>query len=76
MEISLKLNFPDMSEIDAFQAKMILAGELYYRKKLTLGQAAELVGISKRSYIETMGSYGYSVFGNDDDDILNDVRDA
>jgi predicted HTH domain antitoxin len=60
---SITLEFPDSIELTAFDAKMILAGQLYQQAKLSSGQAAELVGISKRSFIELMGNYGYSYFG-------------
>ncbi len=74
MTIVLKL--PNLSELTEFEAKMILAGELYEREKLTSGQAAEMVGISKRAFIETIGNFGYSIFGNNEEDILIDVQNA
>jgi len=63
-----------MLNLEAFELKMIMAGELYERGKLSLGQAAKLVGISKTTFIEIMGNYGYSVFGNNEDDILSDIQ--
>jgi hypothetical protein len=39
---------------------MYLAGTLYEKGKLSLGQCAQMVGISKRTFIETMGHYGFS----------------
>lgn len=65
-----------MAALSEYEAKMILAGELYKRGRLSLGQAAQLVGISKRSFIETIGNFGYSVFGEDEDELLNDIRNA
>ncbi len=72
--MTLQFEIPKMVSIDAFELKMIMAGELYERGKLSLGQAAKLVGISKTTFIETMGNYGYSVFGNNEDDILKDIQ--
>ena len=74
--MTITLNLPQISNINEFDAKMILAGELYERGKLSLGQAAKLASVSKRTFIEIMGNYGYSVFGNDEAEILNDVRNA
>ena len=65
-----------MADFDEFEAKMILACEFYEREKLSLGQAAKLVGISKRAFIETMGNYGYSIFGNNAEEIINDIQNA
>ena len=73
MELTLKLEIPDLLNLNEFETKMILAGELYERRKLSLGQAAKLVGISKRVFIETMGDFGYSVFGKDENELLKDI---
>jgi len=72
--MTLQFEIPQMANIDAFELKMIMAGELYEREKLSLGQAAKLVGISKTTFIEIMGKYGYSVFGKNDEDILRDIK--
>jgi len=37
---------------------------------LSSGQAANLAGISKREFIETVGQFGVSVFGECDKDVL------
>lgn len=76
MTINIQLEPPDMVDLSEYEAKMILAGELYKRGRLTLGQAATLVGISKRSFIETIGNFGYSIFGDDEDELLDDIRNA
>ncbi len=73
---TLTINIPELSDFNEYEVKMILAGEYYSRGKISLGQAAKLVGISKRSFIETMGNYGYSIFGQDADEILSDIKDA
>ena len=72
--MTITLNLAQIANISEFDAKMILAGELYERGKLSLGQAAKLASVSKRTFIEIMGNYGYSVFGNEEEEILNDVR--
>ncbi len=67
---------PEKSGVDEFEAKMILAGELYEREKITLGEAANIVGISKRAFIETIGRFGFSIIGNDEDAVLEDIRNV
>lgn len=36
---------------------------------MSSGQAADLVGISKKAFIETVGQYGVSIFGEGMDDL-------
>ena len=48
---------------------MQLAAHLYDKGILSSGQAADLAGISKREFIETVGQYGVSVFGESIDDL-------
>ena len=73
---TLTLKFPELSNINEHEVKMIIAGEYYKRGNISLGQAAELVGVSKRTFIETMGLYGYSIFGDNMDEILEDIQNA
>jgi hypothetical protein len=70
------VSFPDFVELSEFDIKMILAGQLYQLAKLTSGQAAGLVGISKREFIESMGKYGFSIFSELPEDIRKDVANA
>ncbi|GAB2479584.1 UPF0175 family protein [Algoriphagus taiwanensis] len=54
---------------DEKEVKMQIAGVLFERGILSSGQAAELVGISKREFIESAGEYGVSVFGETAEDL-------
>lgn len=73
---TLTINLPESIESEEFEIKMILAGQLYERGKATLGQAADIVGISKRAFIEIMGRYGFSLFGSSPDDLKSDIDNA
>jgi len=42
---------------------------LFEKGVLSSGQAAKLVGISKRQFLENVGRYGVSIFGETTDDI-------
>ena len=44
--------------------------------KVSVGQAAEIVGISKRSFIEIMGRFGVSLFGDSVEDLKSDIANA
>ena len=56
---TLTLQLPD--SVDEKDVKMQLAAFLYEKGIMSSGQAAELVGILKREFIETVGQYGVSM---------------
>ncbi len=60
-EMTIKL--PQSVQLDPFEVVMTLAARLYERGILSSGQAAEMAGLSKRTFIELLGKYGVSVFG-------------
>jgi predicted HTH domain antitoxin len=70
------LNLPDFVNLDEKEISMTLAAKLYEEGKLSVGQAAELVGISKRSFIELLGKYNVSLFNYSPDDLEDDVKNA
>ncbi len=55
---------------------MLLATRLYEQGKLSLGQAAEMAGYSKRAFMEVLGSYGVSLFNYPPEDIARDAANA
>ena len=64
---TLTLQIPDT--VDEKDVKMQLAVQLFAKGVLSSGQAANLAGISKRKFIESVGHYGVSVFGESIDDL-------
>jgi predicted HTH domain antitoxin len=64
---TLTLNVPD--SVNDTDVKMQLAAQLFEKGILSSGQAADLAGISKREFIESVGKYGVSVFGETIDDL-------
>ena len=73
---ALTINLPDSLDSEEFEIKMLLAGQLYERGKVTSGQAAEIVGVSKRTFIEIMGRFGFSIFSDSVEDLTNDIANA
>lgn len=55
---------------------MLLASKLYEDGKLSLGQAADFAGLSKRTFAELLGEYNVSIFNQDLDDLEGDVANA
>ena len=73
---TISFQIPALSGVSEFDARVILAGELYQREKVSLGQAAEIAGLTKRAFIEIMGKYGFSVFSESIVDFRNDIQHA
>ncbi len=46
---TITLNLPDSLDINNYEVIMILATQLYQSSKLSLGQAAEIAGLTKRT---------------------------
>ena len=72
----LILNIPEFVDIDEKEISMILASKLYEEGKLSLGQAAELVGLTKRTFSELLGKYNVSLFNYPASDLSSDVNNA
>ena len=73
---TLTLEIPDSVDLDEHSVKMLLAGNLYQQRKLTLGEAANLTGLTKRAFIEVMGKYGFSVISDSLEDLHSDIKNA
>lgn len=74
MNGTVELTLPKSIEISDFEVKMIVASKLYETGKLSDGQAAEIVGISKRAFLEVLGDFGVSVFGYDEQELAEDLK--
>jgi predicted HTH domain antitoxin len=74
MNGTVELTLPKSVDISDFEVKMIVASKLYETGKLSAGQAAEIVGISKRAFLEVLGDFGVSVFGYDDKELEDDLN--
>ncbi len=74
--MTVTIQIPDSLNINDFELKMIVASKLYEDGKLSSGQAAELVGISKKSFVELLGKYNVSLFGYEYEDIEEDLKNA
>jgi predicted HTH domain antitoxin len=73
---TVTLNIPDNFDLDDKEVAMVLASQLYKQGKLSLGQAAELVGLTKRTFAELLGRYKVSIFNYPASDLLRDVKNA
>jgi len=73
---SMNLNIPDNVEINNNELTVIVTTRLYEIGKLSLGQASEMIGCSKSSFIELLGKYNISVFNYPASDLESDLRYA
>lgn len=73
---TIQLNIPDDVDLKDYDFLMIIAAKLYEDGKLSSGQAAEIAGLSKRTFIELLGKYGVSVISTSIDDLHSDIANA
>lgn len=72
----LTVNIPDNIDLDNLQLAILIASKLYEQGKLSLGQAADLTGLSKKTFIEMLEINDVSVFNYPVSDLSNDVANA
>lgn len=73
---TIELHIPDDLDLKEHDLSMIIASKLYEDSKLTAGQAAEMAGLSKKTFLELLSKYGVSVFSTSVSDLLLDVNNA
>lgn len=73
---TLTINIPDAADIDDKEAKMLLASRLYEKGKLTLGQAAELAGYTKRTFMELLADYDVALINYSPEELDDDIDNA
>jgi predicted HTH domain antitoxin len=73
---SFLVELPEALEIDTLDVKFIIASKLYEQGKLSLGEGAKTVGVSKRTFVELLGKYNVSVFNYGIDELEEDIRNA
>ncbi|MHC6203515.1 UPF0175 family protein [Breznakiellaceae bacterium SP9] len=76
MEMHLTLTMPEMTELSETDMQIWVAAKLYESAKLSLGQAAEAAGLSKRTFAELLGRYGVSLFSQNDAELESDIANA
>ena len=73
---TLTLNIPDTVDVNNRDLAMLVSTQLYEQGKLSLGQAAEVAGLTKRTFAELLGSYNVSIFNFPASDLSKDVTNA
>ena len=73
MNGTVELTLPKGVNISDSELKMVVAAKLFEMGELSSGQAAEMAGITKREFLESVGSYGISIFQYDADELERDL---
>lgn len=73
---TLTLNIPDNLDVDNTDLAMLVSTILYEQGKLSLGQAAEVAGLTKRTFAELLGKSNVSIFNFPASDLSRDVANA
>lgn len=71
---TLHLTLPDFVDANPQDLSLILAAHLYEQGKLSIGQAAELAGLSKRTFMELLRRQGVSAFNYDASELEQDLN--
>ncbi len=72
----LQIQLPDFINIDTQEIQMLLASKLYEKGVLSVGQAAQMAGLSKRTFMELLERYQVSVLNYPAEDIMQDFGNA
>jgi predicted HTH domain antitoxin len=70
---NITLNIPDNLNLNERETKRFLAAKLYESGKLSLGQAAELAGLSKVAFSEILADYNVSFINYPPTDVIRDA---
>lgn len=73
---TLQIQLPDSINIETQEIQLLLASRLYEKGLLSIGQAAQMTGFSKRAFMELLGHYQVSVLNYPAEDILQDFENA
>lgn len=73
---TLTLAISDSFELNEKETKTFLAAKLYEKGTLSLGQAADLAGYTKRTFMELLANYDVSLFNYSEEDLEKDILNA
>ena len=73
---TILLNIPESLDLNDREAKMLLASRLYEKGKLTLGQGAEMTGLSKSTFMELLADYDVNLINHSSTDLDTDTDNA
>lgn len=72
----LKISVPEHIGIDEYEARLLLAVELYREARLTLKQAAELAGLCVEDFMRELSRRKVSIINLDEGELEEELRVA
>lgn len=73
---TIQIKIPNDVDVQGIDFSMAVAAQLYNIGKISLGQGAEMVGLSKMEFMELLSKYGVAVINHDSDDLTRDMQNA
>jgi len=70
------IEVPEALALSSSEWKEWMAAHLYGDALLSLGHAAVVAGLDKRTFAERLGKYGVSLFNHPHDDLERDLKNA
>jgi len=74
--MELTLTIPDMANLTQTDAQILFAIKLFEAEKLSLGKAAEVAGLSYRTFYELLVRYGVPIAEMTEEDIKQETDNA
>jgi predicted HTH domain antitoxin len=71
---TVTLKLPDNIDLNEKEISIMLAAKLYDLGKMSLGQAANLVGLNKEEFMNELGKYNVSVFGETLEELEQELK--
>ena len=72
----LKISVPEDIGVDEYEARLLLAIELYREGRLTLKQSAELAGLCVEDFMRELSRRKVSIINLDEDELREELRAA
>jgi predicted HTH domain antitoxin len=69
---TITLQLPDNLAEQQYYAVRFIASKFYESGRLSLGQAAEMAGLTKRTFAELLGDYGVSIINYSVEDLKDE----
>jgi predicted HTH domain antitoxin len=74
--VLMDVKLPEAEWATAADLKITLAAKLYENGRLSLGQAAESAGLTKRTFAELLGLHEVSLFSQTAEELMKDIANA
>jgi len=73
---TLAINLPESVKLDNKELTIFIAAKLFEASTLTMGQAAEMAGLSIADFMDTLYKFNVSIFNYPASELESDVKNA